>query len=246
MGTGRTSRIDWGQLGILSERYLELIGSDLGSTLLLILQAPIIAVCVILVWGDYDEPTSSLYFVLALSAIWFGAINACREIVKERAIFERERRVGLEPAAYVLSKLTILSMLGFVQCLCLIFLVDVYVPLPGVTLWHFLVLFSASLAGTALGLALSAVVSTPDRAVAAVPILLLPQILFSEMVVSHEHSGNLIKTLENLTFTAWAHQGLKEVTAADPSLFTILKCMFVLLVMAALLTGAAVLLVRRR
>ena len=231
-------------LGILAERYLDIVLADKGNTLLLLLQSPIIAVCIILVWRDYDTPTDSLYFVLALSAVWFGAINACREIVKERPIFQREARVGLDVNAYVASKLSVLALLGFIQCLLLIFMVDRWVPLPGATIVHFFFLFLASLAGTALGLAVSALAPSSDRAVAMVPIVLLPQILFSEMVVSHEHSSQTIKWLENLTITTWTYEGLKEVTATEWSLWSLAQCTLALLAMTAVLMALCLVLVR--
>lgn len=219
--------------------------ADAGNTILLLLQAPIIAGCIAVVWSDTDQVTSSLYFVLTLSAIWFGTINASREIVKEKAIFEREARVGLDPIAYVLSKVSVLALLGFIQCLCLVFIVDRFVALPGTVFLHFLVLFASSMAGAGLGLAISAVVSTPDRAVAAVPILLLPQILFSEMVMDHTHASPLVKLLEDLTITAWTYQGLTEVAASEPDLFKLLQGMGTPLVMACALIGLAIFLVKR-
>ncbi|MEW6281005.1 MAG: ABC transporter permease [Candidatus Eremiobacterota bacterium] len=233
------------QVSILSERYLEIVMGDLGNTLLLLLQAPIIAYCVVLVWGDTETVTNSLYFVLALSSVWFGAINACREIVKEKPMFHRERRVGLDPVAYVLSKVIVLSMLGFVQCLCLIYVVDMKVKLPGPEILHFLVLFTASLAGSGLGLALSAAVSTSDRAVTGVPILLLPQILFSDVVMSHEHSSDLVKWIERLTITDWAYEGMKNIAAAEINLGTLVWGVLVMLLMAVFFVGLTMTLVKR-
>ena len=231
-------------LGILAERYLDIVLADKGNTLLLLAQSPIIAVCIILVWRDYDNPTDSLYFVMALSAVWFGAINSCREIVKERPIFQREARVGLNVNAYVLSKLAVLALLGFIQCLLLVFLVDRYVPLPGVSILHFAYLFLASLAGTALGLAVSSLAPSSDRAVAMVPIVLLPQILFSELIVTHEHSSNTIKWLEDLTITTWTYDALKEITVTEPSLGTLIQCALALTVMTLVLMGLCLGLVR--
>lgn len=236
------SRAD--QTGILAERYLEIVCSDLGNTLILLIQAPIIALCIVMVWGE-EKPTDSLWFVLALAAVWFGAINACREIVKERPMYHRERRVGLDPAAYVSSKVMILAMLGFIQCLCLVYLVNLKLKLPGTELFHFSLLFMASLAGTSLGLALSAFVSTSDRAVAGVPLLLLPQILFSEAVMSHENSRWTVKLLEDLMMTSWAYEGLKNLAAPEPVLGTFVQGLLVLGLMTAVLLGLTIFLVRR-
>ena len=151
------------QLSVLCERYLELILADKWNTFLLLAQAPVIAGLVVLIWRDYDQVTESLLFVLALSAIWFGTLNACREIVKEKDIFEREWMKGLNLSAYLWSKVAVLSLLGLAQCICLVFVVNAYIDLGDPPLAHLLVLFPASLAGTGLGLLISASVTTVDR-----------------------------------------------------------------------------------
>jgi ABC-type multidrug transport system permease subunit len=231
--------VNWQQLSILSERYLEIVLGDRGNTFLLLIQAPIIAFFIILVWKDYQSPTNTLYFVMALAAVWFGCINSCREIVKERAIFAREARVGLSPTSYVLSKFMILMILGMIQCLFLVFPVNLWVPLPGSTLFHYGYMVLASLGGTALGLFLSCLMTTSERAVASVPIFVLPQILLSDQIVSHEHSTKLIKWLDDLTLTSWAFDGMREVTKSEPSLFNLgeyalaLSCMTVVLLALA-------------
>jgi hypothetical protein len=223
------------QISVLAERYLECLGADFGNLLLLLVQAPIIAFCIVLVWRDVDAATDSLYFVLALSAVWFGCINSCREIVKEGPVFARERMVGLNPTAYVLSKLFVLGLLSFIQALCLIFLVNHWVPLGGSPLLHLAMVYAASLTGTCLGLAISSVVATTDRAVAFVPILLLPQILFSKVVLSHDHASNLTKWCADMTITEWTYDGLKEVIAPEVHLGTLLQSFLALGAMSAVL-----------
>lgn len=237
-------RVSGRQLEILTERYLEIVASDFGNTVLLLLQAPIIAFCMILVWRDVDQATDTLYFVMTLSAVWFGAINACREIVKERPIYLRELRAGLEIGSYVVSKLAVLALLGFVQCLVLVVMVNWEVALLGGPFPHFVVLVAASLAGTSLGLALSALSGTPDRAVAGVPILLLPQILFSDMVLKQEHASRLTRTLQDLTITQWSYEAQKDIAAAEPHLGTLVLSVAVLLSMCAALAGLAALTLR--
>jgi hypothetical protein len=211
----------------LCERYLELIAADRWNTLLLILQAPVIAGLVVLVWQDIDEVTSSLLFVLTLSAIWFGTLNSCREVVKEKAIFEREWMKGLNLSSYLWSKLIVLALLGFAQCLCLVFIVNARIDLGDPPLLHLLVLFPASLAGTGLGLFISSAVTTVDRSLAAVPLLLLPQILFSELLLSHEHSSSAVKLLDCLTITTWSYEGLYALEQTETEWSTVFWSMTV-------------------
>jgi len=107
------------QVGVLTARYAASMAGDLPTVALLLAQAPLIGWLCTLVWGSVDGDTPSLHFVMCLSAVWFGAINACREIIKERAILERERLFGLSMPRYVLSKGVVLAGLGLAQVLLL-------------------------------------------------------------------------------------------------------------------------------
>lgn len=228
------------QLNVTAERYLEIVLADLGNTLLLLSQAPIIAFLTVLVWRDnVDGATDQLYWVLALSAVWFGTLNSCREIVKERPIFEREARLGLEPGPYLLSKCLVLGLLSFVQCLALAYIVNVWIPLGGPVIGHFVFLWLASLGGTALGLALSCLMSNTDKAVGAVVLVLIPQILFSEMALKHDHATQLILWAENCTFLSWTFTALKELTEIEINAWVLTKSALALLFLSAGLLGLA-------
>ena len=52
---------DFRQTGILAERYLDVILGDLKSTLILLLQAPVIAVLIVLAWKNMD-PDKNIIF----------------------------------------------------------------------------------------------------------------------------------------------------------------------------------------
>lgn len=234
------------QLNVLCERYLEIVFSDRGNTFLLLLQAPLIALFVVLTWRDVDRPTDSLYYVLALTALWFGTFNACREVVKEGPILDREARLGLQPGPYLLSKLLVLALLSFVQCLALCFLVNHSIPLGGPPFFHFGYLWLTSLGGIALGLLISCLMSNSDKAVGSVVLVLIPQMLFSEMVLSHEHASTLIKWAEDFTFLAWAFQGMKQVTKSEWSYVDLTQAGFMLTLLAACLLAGCLLLLTLR
>jgi len=99
------------QLGVLARRYFETLTRDARNATLLVAQAPLIAVLIglSLLYGEsdiaYTKPKNTILFLLALTAVWFGCSNAVRELVKERAIYLRERMVGLGVLPYILSKL---------------------------------------------------------------------------------------------------------------------------------------------
>src|SRR5262249_36635589 len=116
------------QLVVLSRRYLDLLVQDRKNLLLLLLQAPVIGYLTTLVArpdamvgakaNSFDAKT--VLFMLSTVAVWFGIINAAREITKESAVLRRERLAGLRVGAYVLSKVLVLALLVVVQTAALL------------------------------------------------------------------------------------------------------------------------------
>jgi ABC-type multidrug transport system permease subunit len=135
--------------------------------------------------------TYMLLFIVVIVVLWFGCNNAAKEIVKEEAVYGRERAVNLGILPYLASKFVVLSALTAAQALALMLLVfgglglsawalGMEVPYPAYRLDYpalFGVLVLLAMAGVALGLLLSACVSSPDRANALLPYVLIPQII---------------------------------------------------------------------
>jgi ABC-type multidrug transport system ATPase subunit/pSer/pThr/pTyr-binding forkhead associated (FHA) protein len=103
------------QLGVLTARYLATLLRDGRNLGLLLAQAPLVAglIGLSLLYGPsdvaYSKPKNTILFLLALVAVWFGCSNAVRELVKERALYVRERMVNLRVLPYVLSKVVVLG-----------------------------------------------------------------------------------------------------------------------------------------
>ncbi len=182
------------QLKVLAMRYMKLISNDRFRLLFLILQAPFLAALLSLVanGSQFEEVgvTKSLLFSLTCCAVWIGLLDAIQEVCKERSILKREFMTGLSLSSYVLSKFTVLGLLGLVQSVLMVLTFDVCVGLPSEDLlWStqltfFLTTFLTTLASSALGIFVSCFFNNSDRAMVAAPILLMPQILFSGMIFS--------------------------------------------------------------
>ena len=223
------------QSHILAARYRDCLLGDMGGFVLILAQAPLIGWLCAVVWGSIESDTPALYFVLCLSAVWFGCINACREIVKERAILERERLFGLRPRDYVVSKLWVLAALGAAQVVLLQGTVEWHLQLRGPMPLELLALFGASVAGTGLGLLVSALATTQERAVFAVPLLLLPQILFSELAIPSNLYSDVVATVEKMMPVHWAFRVFEESAALEPRWHMVALSLVVLLAMCTVL-----------
>ncbi len=234
------------QSGILADRYFDILLGDPRNTCLLLLQSPIIAGLIVLVWRNVDQATDTLYFVLVLTSIWFGCTNASREIVKERAIFFRERMIGIDVPAYVFSKVRILAILDFLQCFTLLVIVNYNIHLLGNKLLLFLTLYACSLAGTALGLLISAVMNSQDKAVGMVPLVMIPQILFSEFALPKDLHEGVTKYLERLMLVGWGYENFKQLVAAEPDYLMILRNLLILMLFVVVLLYATIVVLKRK
>lgn len=177
---------------VLSSRYIKLVRNDIQRVLLLLLQAPFLAVLIYFVTSgkQYEEyeVTKSILFALSCCGFWIGILNAIQEICKERNVFRREYKTGLHIRAYLGSKYIVLGILCLIQSVLLIATYALLVGLPktGVMMNPFLELsvttFLTAMSASSMGLFVSSLFMNADRAMTVAPILLMPQILFSGLV----------------------------------------------------------------
>lgn len=214
---------DFRQVGTLTRRYVDLLFSNRLNLLVLLLQAPLIALVVGAVFDTGGEPSeraiaeNQIAFVLVLSAIWFGCINSAREIVKELPIYLRERAVTVAIPAYLLSKLIPLAVLCLVQCASFLGIVTWMLDLSGPFDERLATLFLAGLAATCMGLTVSAFVNSNDKAIAALPLLLIPQFILSNAVVALSGATEGFARIAVIAY--WALDAMR--TTLDPDLLAL-------------------------
>ena len=205
----------------LTARYAETLVRDVPNMALLVVQAPVIALAVLLLFnsdifgatteegGDAFRALMSLH-ILTTAAIFLGSSNAAREITKESAIYSRERLVNLAVVPYVMSKVVVLSLLCLFQAAALVGIFALAVDLPGSDLELYPKLFSAvlltQLAGLSMGLLVSALSANSDRAMAIVPVLLIPQLIFAGALVPLDHMLAPAKVISQFMISKWALQ----------------------------------------
>lgn len=218
-GPARGAR-PWRQLAILSRRYRATLTRDVRNAWLLVAQAPLIAglIGLSLLYGPTDvaftKPKNTILFLLALIAVWFGCSNAVRELVKERPIYLRERMVNLRILPYLASKVAVLGALALLQCVLFLVILDAWFGIPGRFPLLLAGMWLASLVGILLGLAVSALVATADRAMTLLPILLIPQVLFTFPAVQMDMKGPA-GLIARAMPTWWSFDLLRRV-ALDP------------------------------
>src|SRR5437588_7861805 len=84
--------------------------------------------------------------------------------------------------------------------------------LPGLALPQVAIIIITGMVGIALGLFVSAMVKTSEMATSLVPLILIPQILFSGLVGVPQGASKVIGTLMPAT---WAFDGIKQFSTLD-------------------------------
>jgi ABC-type multidrug transport system ATPase subunit len=228
------------QFLILTRRYLDLVVRDRQLLTVLIAVMPIVGFLLLLIsgpnWLVGDTPaeierqlaadlaagqssatyaifgqSQRLLFMLVLAAVLLGLFAAAYEIVKERAIYRRERMVTVRILPYLASKVVVLSAFALVQCFFLLLVVSIKVEFPaeGVVsaamLEMYITLVAAALAAIMMGLLISALVPKTDTVIYVVFLTIFLQIIFAGVLFEMPgFAGNL----STLTLTRWGMEGL--------------------------------------
>ncbi len=165
-------------------------------------------------------------FIIAFAAVMFGCINGAREIVKEAPIYRRERTVNLGLAPYMFSKIAVLGVLCLIQSAVLVLMINAKAPfqtsifLPPIVEIYITAALT-SLAGLMIGLTVSAIAPNNDRAMSFVPIILIPQVIFSGIIFALNNAG--LQFLGSFFAARWAMAamgstvGLHEDSLGNPN-----------------------------
>ena len=209
------------QARVLTSRYARLLARDRRNLMLLIGQAPILALAGIGLFHTdvFDLPGGSpaeatqLLFLMVIVVIWLGSLDAAREIVKERAVLERESAVGVRLSAYVLSKLVVLFGLVGVQVVLYTGLLFAFRPLDadfGAWVSVLLLFLATGFAAVGMGLLISAAAASEDQAISLVPLAVIPQLLFAGTIVTVERMAEPAQTLSHAAFSQWSLAAIGE------------------------------------
>lgn len=205
------------QLGILVRRYTTLIMNDMQRLALIFGQPLIIGLLLTLVAGSdiYQKftETQSILFTLMSGGIWMGLLNTIQEVNKERVILKREYMGNLRLPVYILSKYIVQGVISLVQAVILVvtFVLVKGTPsckgviISNATIEIIVLIFLTIYASAGMGLLLSSITKSADRAMAIAPFVLIIQLIFSGILF--ELTGATDK-ISYVTFSRWAMESI--------------------------------------
>jgi ABC transport system ATP-binding/permease protein len=230
----KTGISPWQQLWLLSQRYLTLTLRDRFSQILTLVAGPIAIAFTGLILhqetplAPLDPLEASqaplalrLVFVFSCIAIWIGLSSAVREIVKEAPIYQRERLVNLGIFAYLGSKVLIWLGIALAQTVLMVVAIALAFAHPASSLMPWLLglgvtNFLTVLASVCLSLGISAFVKTENAANSLLPLIMIPQIIFSGVLFDLEGMTQHLSWLMISRWSVGAYGSLIDVNSMVP------------------------------
>jgi ABC-type multidrug transport system ATPase subunit/ABC-type multidrug transport system permease subunit len=207
------------QSRILVSRYARLFVRDRRNMVILLAQIPVLGLAIAGLFKItvFSRPSPDagqaikLTFLLLVTTVWIGMIDASREIIKEKSVFSRENSVGVRLSAYLVSKAVVLFALAAIQALVLTGIVLVFQPLHShldVYVTVLLIVVLTAFAAVAMGLLVSALVRNQDQATSFIPLVLIPQLFFGGSIVATAQMSAPLRAITKVVVTQWSYAGL--------------------------------------
>jgi ABC-type multidrug transport system ATPase subunit/pSer/pThr/pTyr-binding forkhead associated (FHA) protein len=212
------------QFLVLTARYLDIMRTDRVNLLLMLLIAPVLGSMDLIAWprevydpvqGDASRAMVML-FMAAIIPFLIGALSSVREIVKEKAIYRRERTVNLRIVPYLLSKVAVGFLFALYTAAALLILKLVAVDFSHLGVedlaLYYLVIVLAVLSGVMWGLLISAIAPREEQAMLLLIVVVVVQMVFSGGILPLDQLGTAGEAIGYPTSSKWAFEALVDVT----------------------------------
>ena len=161
-----------------------------------------------------NENIPQFLFISVIVALFIGLTVSSEEIIRDRLILKRERFLNLSKGSYLFSKISIMFFLSAIQMLLFVVVGNYILEIQDMNLINWLLLFSTSCFANMLGLNISASFNSAKVIYIFIPILIIPQLLFSGIIVRFDKlhpmfsSQSGVPLIGNVMASRWAYEAL--------------------------------------
>ena len=168
-----------------------------------------------------NENIPQYLFIAVVVALFLGLTVAAEEIIKDKKILKRESFLNLSRRSYLFSKLSIMFLISGIQTIFFVLLGNFILEIRGMWLEYWFILFSTSCMANAIGLNISSAFNSAKVIYIIVPLLIIPQLLFSGVIVKFDKlhpifsRSNEVPFIGNVMVSRWAYEALVVAQAKD-------------------------------
>lgn len=198
------------------------------------LEAPVLAAILsffVKYFNDKDSKSAYVFyeninipqylFIAVVVSMFLGLTVAAEEIIKDKKILKRESFLNLSRSSYIVSKLAIMFIISAIQSILFVVIGNYILEIKGMWLEYWFILFSTSCVSNVMGLNISSAFNSAKVIYITVPLLIIPQLLFSGVIVKFEKlhpffsQVNEVPFIGNAMVSRWAYEALIVAQAKD-------------------------------
>ena len=153
-------------------------------------------------------------FIAVIVALFLGLTVSAEEIIRDRKILQREKFLDLSWMSYLLSKVGLMFLISAVQTGLFVLVANTVLGIDALGFANWMVLFSVSCFANVLGLNVSASFNSAKVIYILIPVLIIPQLLFSGIIVKFDKlhpwfaSQKSVPLIGNVMASRWAYEAL--------------------------------------
>ena len=151
------------------------------------------------VYTFFENDNIPVYFFMSIIvALFMGLTVSAEEIFRDRKLLKRERFLNLSKSSYLIAKITVLFLISAIQTATFAWIGNAILEIQGMTLSFWLILFSCAAFSNVLGLNISASFNSAVTIYILIPLLLIPQLLLSGVVISFDKFNPSVSKLDGV------------------------------------------------
>lgn len=153
-------------------------------------------------------------FISVIVALFIGLTVSSEEIIRDKKIRKRESFLNLSKGSYLYSKISIMLAISAIQMFLFVIIGNLVLEIQGMTFQYWLVLFSTCSFANLLGLNISASFNSAKVIYILIPIIIIPQLLFSGIIVKFDRlnpifaSQSGVPWIGNVMASRWAYEAI--------------------------------------
>jgi len=153
-------------------------------------------------------------FITVVVALFMGLTVSAEEIIKDKKILKREKYLNLNKNSYLFSKLGLMFLISAIQTASYVLIGNSILEIQGMFWPFWIILFSIACFANVLGLNISATFNSAKVIYILIPILIIPQLLFSGVIVRFDRLHKSMVTegevswVGNAMVSRWAYEAL--------------------------------------
>ena len=181
--------------------------------------------------GKYDFASAyhipTFLFLGLIVAMFLGLTNSADDIIRDRAVLQRERNLNVRLSYYVISKTLTLGVFALMQCVLFVLIGNFVLQIRGMFWVDLGIMLMTAMGGVSLGLVVSSLVADPKTAANIVPLVLIPQIIMGGALIKYEDMNRNLALLYALSHWFSEHPSTDQSKKMESKLQVPFVCQFV-------------------